>query len=123
MSAPVTTNPIMIMFINMTVVFAVLYGLSLIIRLIKVVDQTQKKTPAATVQPVLAEIEQAAAVWSAAAAREDDDESGAVIMAAIAAIYGDSCRVLAVRPVVSRAWQQAGRIEAVCSRWPGLARK
>lgn len=43
MGQPVTTNPWLIMFINMTVVFAVLYGLSLIIRLIKVIDPTQKR--------------------------------------------------------------------------------
>lgn len=43
MGQPVTTNPLLISLINMTVVFAVLYGLSLIIRLIKVIDPTQKK--------------------------------------------------------------------------------
>jgi hypothetical protein len=40
---PVTTNPILIALINMTVVFAVLYGLSLVVRLIQVIDPTQKK--------------------------------------------------------------------------------
>ena len=43
MGQPVTTNPWLIMFINMTIVFSVLYGLSLIIRLIKIIDPTKKK--------------------------------------------------------------------------------
>lgn len=43
MGQPVTTSPWLIMFINMTIVFAVLYGLSFVIRLIRVLDPTQKK--------------------------------------------------------------------------------
>ncbi len=43
MGHPVTTNPFIIMLINMTVVFAVLVGLSLMIRLIHIVDPTAKK--------------------------------------------------------------------------------
>ena len=42
MGHPVTTNPFIIMLINMTVVFAVLIGLSLMIRFIHVVDTTKK---------------------------------------------------------------------------------
>jgi Na+-transporting methylmalonyl-CoA/oxaloacetate decarboxylase gamma subunit len=38
----VNASPLMIMFINMTVVFAVLYGLSLIIRLTQKFDPTKK---------------------------------------------------------------------------------
>jgi hypothetical protein len=44
MGQSATTNPILIMSINMTVVFAVLWGLSRIIRLIRMVDPTQKKS-------------------------------------------------------------------------------
>lgn len=43
MGQPITTNPVLIAMINMTVVFAVLYGLSLMIRLITLIDPTQKK--------------------------------------------------------------------------------
>jgi hypothetical protein len=43
MGHPVTTNPFIIMLINMTVVFVVLYGLSLLIRLIHIIDPTKKK--------------------------------------------------------------------------------
>lgn len=38
----VTTSPMMIMVINMTIVFAVLYGLSLVIKLIQYIDPTRK---------------------------------------------------------------------------------
>ena len=43
MGYPVTTNPFIIMMINMTVVFAVLFGLSMMIRLIHLVDPTKKQ--------------------------------------------------------------------------------
>ena len=43
MGHPVTTNPFIIMLINMTVVFVVLYGLSWMIRLIHLIDPTKKK--------------------------------------------------------------------------------
>ena len=43
MGHPVTTNPFIIMMINMTVVSAVLFGLSMMIRLIHLVDPTKKQ--------------------------------------------------------------------------------
>ena len=43
MGHPVTTNPFIIMLINMTVVFVVLYGLSWMIRIIHMIDPTKKK--------------------------------------------------------------------------------
>ena len=43
MSEPVTTNPFIIMLINMTVVFAVLIALGLVINLIHYVDPTKPK--------------------------------------------------------------------------------
>ena len=46
MEQPVTTNPFIIMCINMTIVFAVLFGLSLLIRLIHAVDPTREKKKA-----------------------------------------------------------------------------
>ena len=42
MSAPVTTNPLIIMCINMTVVFVVLISLSLLIKLIHKIDPTKE---------------------------------------------------------------------------------
>jgi sodium pump decarboxylase gamma subunit len=109
MSQPVTTNPLLIMFINMTVVFAVLYGLSLIIRLIKVIDPTQKKKLSEPAQPVPA----ALAPQATAADSEDEDELAVVIAAAVAAMGYRVVSVAAVRPDISRAWRQAGRLESV----------
>ena len=43
MGHPVTTNPLIIMLINMTIVLAVVIGLSLMIRLIHLVDPTKEK--------------------------------------------------------------------------------
>ena len=107
MGQPVTTNPLLIMFINMTVVFSVLYGLSLIIRLIKVIDPTQKKK--------LAELAPQAATLNAPQAMEsvDEDEIAVVIAAAVAAMGCRVVSVTSVRPAVNRAWRQAGRFESV----------
>lgn len=41
--SPVTTNPLIIMMINMTVVFIVLVSLSFLIRLIHMIDPTKEK--------------------------------------------------------------------------------
>ena len=43
MGQPVTTNPVIIMMINMTIVFAVLIGLQILVQLIHVIDPTKKK--------------------------------------------------------------------------------
>ena len=43
MGHPVTTNPLIIMLINMSIVFAVLMGVSVMIRLIHLVDPTKEK--------------------------------------------------------------------------------
>ena len=43
MKETLITNPLIIMLINMTIVFSVLYGLSLLIRLLHLVDPTRRK--------------------------------------------------------------------------------
>lgn len=43
MGQPVTTNPLVIMLINMTIVFGVLVGLQLMVEAIHVIDPTKKK--------------------------------------------------------------------------------
>ena len=102
----VTTNPITITLINLTVVFGVLILLSLMIRLIHFIDPTKPKKvkheaakPAApvaeTVKPTVAD--------------GINEETVAVIMAAIAA-YGSGYRVHAIRPAVSTKWRDSGRI-------------
>ena len=83
MHQPVTTNPLIIMLINMTIVFAVLIGLSFMIRLIHLVDPTKEKeekseatAPAPTPAP-------------APAPAVDQNVNIAVIAAAVAAYEGD----------------------------------
>ena len=49
---PVTTNPFLIMLINMTIVFAVLWLLGCLIKLIHLVDPTRKKEVAQERAPV-----------------------------------------------------------------------
>ena len=116
MSQPVTTNPVIIMLINMTVVFAVLISLSVIIRLIHLVDPTKPKNDGSEEEDAFA----AAAddeplpiipLEDDEDALEEEGVSGevvAVIAAALAA-GGLSGRIKAVRPVPRSGWQQAGR--------------
>ena len=109
MHQPVTTNPLIIMLINMSIVFAVLIGLSIMIRLIHLVDPTKVKEeqPAASMPgPAVAP----AAVSVAAAA--NSDVNIAVIAAAIAA-YEGHVRIVTVRPVENAVWKNAGRVSGV----------
>lgn len=53
MDQPVTTNPLVIMLINMTVVFIVLIALSFLIRLIHIVDPTKIKEEPETPAPAV----------------------------------------------------------------------
>ena len=106
MHQPVTTNPLIIMLINMTIVFAVLIGLSFMIRLIHLVDPTKEKeekseatAPAPTPAP-------------APAPTVDQNVNIAVIAAAVAAYEGD-VRIVTVRPVESAVWKNAGRVTGV----------
>ncbi len=110
MSQPVTTNPLLIMFINMAVVFVVLWGLSLIIRLIKIIDPTRKK-PAADLPPAAAP-----APVAAVPAPSDHSQLIAVLAAAVAATGFGAARIVAVRPVGSPDWAQAARLESVHTR-------
>lgn len=110
MSQPVTTNPWLIMLINMTVVFAVLFGLSLIIKVTKYLDPTKKKNLS---EPAPVEIAEAAPVTAASAT---DDALVAVIAAAITA-YGHSAdSIRCIRPLHGDAWRQAGKLETIGSR-------
>ena len=43
MHQPATTNPMIIMVINMTIVFAVLIGLSFMIKLVHMIDPTKEQ--------------------------------------------------------------------------------
>ena len=109
MGHPVTTNPLIIMLINMSIVFAVLVGLSIMIRLIHLVDPTKaKEEKPAAAAPTPAP----APVAAAPAPTVDQNVDIAVIAAAVAAYEGD-VRIVTVRPVESAVWKNAGRVSGV----------
>lgn len=118
--SPVTTNPLIIMMINMTVVFIVLVVLMYLIKLIHFIDPTkEKETPAQASE----EDEPLVAVKSAvssASLPEPVIEEGispeviAVISAAISA-YGFSGQVKAVHIVnhESTPWRASARFNTL----------
>ena len=103
MSQPVTTNPWIIMLINMTVVFIVLISLSFLIRLIHAFDPTRKKeapTPAASPAP------------APVAAPEPEGLSAEVVAAITAAVTlcgfsGGAIRT--IRPLARDGWKNSVR--------------
>lgn len=115
MGQPVTTNPVLIALINMTVVFCVLYGLSLVVKLIKVIDPTQKKKIAQEKSPEIVSKPEGR-VPTMNAAQEEYDEMILLFTSAIAAYGYSSARIVAVRPVSSNTWSQVSRIETTSLR-------
>ena len=109
MHQPVTTNPLIIMLINMSIVFAVLVGLSIMIRLIHLVDPTKAKEEKPT---AVAPTPAPAPVAAAPAPTVDQNVNIAVIAAAVAAYEGD-VRIVTIRPVESAVWKNAGRVTGV----------
>ena len=108
MGHPVTTNPFIIMLINMTVVFAVLIGLSLMIRLIHIVDPTKKAADKPAVAPIAAPVPAAAA-----APAEDNSAIVAVIAAAVAAYGYGEADIVTIRPIGSPVWTNTGRMAGI----------
>ena len=101
-------NPVVIMLINMTIVFAVLFVLSLFIRLIHLVDPTtpKKAAPAPAATPAPAPAAPAAPVVEAGIS----GETVAVIAAALASYGVGFSQVKAIRPANSASWANAGRM-------------
>lgn len=109
MSQPVTTNPLIIMLINMTVVFLVLIALGFVINLIHKFDPTAKKeeTPA----PAKAEPAPAAAAPVAPAAPAGLSPEIVAVIAAAVASYGYGLdQIRAIRPIERDGWKQSGRV-------------
>lgn len=96
--SPVTTNPLIIMMINMTVVFLVLVSLIYLIKLIHFVDPTKEKPkPEVEEEEPLVAVKSAPAASAPATVVEEgiNPEVIAAISAAIAA-YGFAGQVKAV---------------------------
>lgn len=102
---PVTTNPWLISIINMTIVFGVLAALGVLMKIIQLVDPTQKKTE----KPV-------AAPAAVAAPVQDDSEVIAVIAAAVAALGHSAEQIACVRRLPEASWTQNAHIEAISVR-------
>ena len=116
--SPVTTNPLIIMMINMTVVFIVLVVLMYLIKLIHLVDPTKpKEAPAQAVEdePLVA-VKSSSAPASAPEPVEEgiSPEIIAAISAAISA-YGFSGQVKAVHIVnhESTPWRASARFNTL----------
>lgn len=103
----VTTNPLLIMAINMTVVFCVLIALGILMEIVHLVDPTKKKkTPVESSTPVAAS---AASVASAPV--QNDDEVVAAIVGAIVAMGYSSEQIASIRPTATSAkWRMEGRL-------------
>lgn len=109
MSQPVTTNPFIIMLINMTVVFLVLIALGLVINLIHYLDPTKPKEEKAEEAPAAPAPAPVAPAAPPAAEQGLSPEVVAVIAAAIASFgYGPGA-IKAIRPLNRDSWKQSGR--------------
>ena len=109
MSHPVTTNPLIIMLINMTVVFLVLMALGVVINLIHYIDPTKPKTAPKEEAPAaptpVAEPDPAAA----APVEEGISPEVVAVIAAAVASMGCAGTVKAIRPVERNNWKNSGR--------------
>ena len=104
----VTTNPLLIMAINMTVVFVVLILLGVLMTIVHLVDPTKKKkeAPAATA-PVTAP----AAPAAPSASAQNEEEVVAAIVGAIVAMGYSSEQIASIRPTATSAkWRMEGRL-------------
>lgn len=113
------SNPVVIMLINMTIVFAVLFLLSLFIRFIHFVDPTKpkmKKKSHPKVAPARAK--KAAPVKEKAPAAPVvapgiSGETVAAIAGALAAYGVGFSQIKAIRPAERRSWVGAARIRGL----------
>lgn len=107
-----TENPIVIMLINMTIVFAVLAILNVFLRIIHLVDPTFKKPEEAKPAPKAAPAP-APAPAAPAVAPGIPPETVAAIAAALAASGVGFSQVRSIRPVSNPHWTAVGHSEHV----------
>ena len=104
----VTTNPLLIMAINMTVVFVVLILLGVLMEIVHLIDPTKKKkevpkTETTVVAP--------AASAAPSASAQNEEEVVAAIVGAIVAMGYSSQQIASIRPTATSAkWRLEGRL-------------
>ena len=104
----VTTNPWLIMAINMTVVFAVLILLGVLMQIVYIIDPTKKKKAPEASAAVAAP---AAPVATPSASAQNEDEVVAAIVGAIVAMGYSSEQIASIRPTATSAkWRLEGRL-------------
>ena len=105
----VTTNPWLIMAINMTVVFVVLILLGVLMQIVHLIDPTKKKKEAPKTETTVAAPAAAPAAPSASA--QNEDEVVAAIVGAIVAMGYSSEQIASIRPTATSAkWRLEGRL-------------
>ena len=105
----VTTNPWLIMAINMTVVFVVLILLGVLMEIVHLVDPTKKKKEVPKTETTVAAPATAPAAPSASA--QNEDEVVAAIVGAIVAMGYSSEQIASIRPTATSAkWRLEGRL-------------
>ena len=96
----VTTNPWLIMAINMTVVFVVLILLGVLMTIVHLIDPTKKKKEVP-----------ATPVAAPSASAQNEDEVVAAIVGAIVAMGYSSEQIASIRPTATSAkWRLEGRL-------------
>ena len=105
----VTTNPWLIMAINMTVVFVVLILLGVLMQIVHMIDPTKKKKAPEASTTVAAPA--AASVATPSASAQNEDEVVAAIVGAIVAMGYSSEQIASIRPTATSAkWRLEGRL-------------
>ena len=113
MSQPVTTNPWVIMLLNMTVVFLVLAALGLVIKFIHRIDPTKSKRKAQEAASA-ADVLPVGAIAKASpelVEQEISPEVVAVIAAAVASYGCDAGQIHSIRPIERTGWKNSVRIQ------------
>ena len=106
----VTTNPWLIMAINMTVVFVVLILLGILMEIVHLIDPTKKKKEAPKTELTVV-THAATPVAAPSASAQNEEEVVAAIVGAIVAMGYSSEQIASIRPTATSAkWRLEGRL-------------
>lgn len=108
-----TENPIVIMLINMTIVFAVLALLNVFLRVIHAIDPTFKKPEPPKAAPAPTPAPAPVAAPAPVVEQGVSPEVVAAIAGALAAYGVGFSQIKAIRPVERNGWKNVGRGEGI----------